>query len=421
MLVHTHERGRSPPRRGLTHPHPNTPILHRSLSETFIPGIPKAANQATTSNAYDSRNPDTLRLAVLRNEHRRGSSRATVDIGRTNFHINQPNKNIPMLVEPSRPMAWNSFALNEPKEKPLNPQNKGQKLNIKWSVSPLTKVEKAAIDFAPTPDSARSLQNSMESTENRFEDLNRLYPSLRSPKSKLDFSSNLTKSITHDSMESLSQHSGSSGEEDDVAHHGMENSDDRLSMSDDETSIDIEAPVSVLDFMKDIAQSLSKAIISHDSSRNNYFGNTRIQQKTMALKNLMPEEIADSPVPQFANLFDYATKIQNEALLAEWNQIRQRFSSFVSSTSQKTITCQAGVLGSIIRCEENNFYQNEEVYHISADQKDMYIHKLWYGDPLEVNEPISEPMEIAPVSSPGNYSLMAKNVMLTRKPIEFER
>lgn len=347
-------------------------------------------------------------------------------MGRSNFHTTQPNKNIPMLADTSRTAPWNTFALNQSKLKGSSSGdqgNKGQKHNTKWSVSPLTKIERASIeakmDIAPvdarhTPVSATTLRNSMESTENRFEDLNRLDASLKS------FSSHLKKSNTRRSLESLSQESISSTEEE-VMHHDMEDAHDRLSMSDEETSIDVDAPFSVLDFMKDIVHPPSKPSYSNDQTHSHYYSSTRIQQKTMALKNLMQEEEADSNAPLFANLLDYATKIQNEAILAEWGQIRQRFSSFVSSASQKTIACRAGVLGSIIRCRENDYYPEENFYHVGEDEKELYIHRLWFGEPTEVPETAPEQIEIAPVNSPGNFSLMAKNVMLSRQPIEFER
>lgn len=375
----------------------------------------------------DSRNPDTLRLSVLRNEHRRGSSRATVDIGRSIAHANPPNKNIPMVSDHVKAVHWNSFAMNKPKEKTdsitCDSPPKEPKQNIKWSISPLTKLEKMHGALATLPAAHDTLTNSMDSTDNRFVDLNRGNHSFKSSL-HLKGAQDEAQSSLNDSLSSLSQESENSIDEERAATGDLDTSARFTPDEIDTAATDIEAPSSVIDFMKEITETLSTRYIPDIVPAATRFTSTRTQQKLLDLKHLMQEEEPQNSSP-FANLLDYATKIQNEAILAEWNQIRHRFSSYVSSNSKKTITCQAGVLGSLRRCRDNGFYGNNNEHCIKSEEKDLFLKKLWFKEqspsPDFQSETTPEPSTEPPlVNSPGNYSLMAKSVMFNRQRTEYD-
>lgn len=415
MLLHLEERGRSQSRSTLSQPHPGTPTLYRSFSERPA--------SAKTVIPQDGRNSDTLRLAVLRNEHRRGSSRTTIDMGRSNVHTNPPNKNIPMLSDNHR---WNLFAMPKAQEKSAaevhseKPTIADSKQSIKWSVSPLTKIERAQIDRNSSQIVAKSPINSVESTDNRFEDLNRINKSSRSTdvfqdlRHKMKVNNNVSKPF-----DEMSNVSSSESEEEAPVRDASDGSPSRLSLSDGEAPKDIEAPSSVLDFMKELADALPKTNMQAVLPIKTYSTFTRTQQKMLDLKDLMREESQDTISSPFANLLDYATKIQNEALLAEWGQIRQRFSSYVSPLSQKNITCQAGVLGSIKRCQEYGYGAESTQLVVTEEEKNLFLKKMWFGEFVQVKEATPEPTAPEPVNSPSNYSLMAQSVMASRRPPDF--
>lgn len=414
MLVHPEERGRSQSRSSLSQPLPGTPTLHRSFSER-----PASAKTVIT---HDGRNSDTLRLAVLRNEHRRGSSRTTIDMGRSNVHTNPPNKNIPMLSDNHR---WNLFAIPKAQEKPVaeahNQKLPGtdSKQNIKWSVSPLTKIEKALIDRNINPTTVASPINSVKSADNRFEDLNRINGTAGSSDVFQDLRHKLKGTNNIKPFEEMPNMSSSESDEDPPARDDSDVSPSRLSLSDGETSKDLEAPSSVLDFMKEFADALPNKSMAAVLPLKTHSTFTRTQQKMLDFKDLMREESGDHLNSPFPNLLDYATKIQNEAILAEWGQIRQRFSSYVSPLSQKNITCQAGVLGSIKRCKEYGYTADAAQIVITEEEKNLYLTNLWFGESSQaIKDTTPEPIAPEPVNSPGNYSLMARSVMASRLQTE---
>lgn len=342
-------------------------------------------------------------------------------MGRSNVHTNPPNKNIPMLSDNQR---WNLFAIPKAQEKPATeahnqkPPIADAKHNIKWSVSPLTKIERALME-RDNLSATKSPISSVKSADNRFEDLARANGSSRSA----DLFQGLRHKIKGNNVsrpfEEMSNISSSESEDEPAARDDSDGSPSRLSLSDGETPKDIEAPSSVLDFMKELADALPKKKMLAVLPIKTHSTFTRTQQKLLDLKDLMREESQETLSSPFANLLDYATKIQNEAILAEWGQIRQRFSSYVSPLSQKNITCQAGVLGSIKRCKEYGYTAETTSVVITEEDKNLFLKKMWFGEPAQVKEVTPEPLAPDPVSSPSNYSLMAQSVMASRRQPDF--
>lgn len=415
MLIHSEERGRSQSRLLPNQPHEGTPTPHRAFPEKPV---------LTKNITQDGRNSDTLRLAVLRNEHRRGSSRTTIDSVRSKVHTNPPNKNIPMLSDNNR---WNSFAMQKAQEKPpavsceQKPLSNDSKNKFKWSVSPLTKLEKAAATLKKGSVPHRSPLNSVDSTDNRFDDLTRIGSSPKSNEEGKHVSINNSPSTLSNSFRPPSRGSVSSSDEKSIQ-GDLDRSPDRLSLGDDYSLKDTEAPSSVLDFMKDFANAHSGNVLQNGQSNQNYTSYTRTQQKMLDFKDLMQHESSEANAPQYSNLLDYATKIQNEAILAEWGQIRHRFSSYVSALTHKSIVCRAGVLGSLRRCKENGHFLVQTHDPLTEDKKDLFIKTIWFGEPAPTKEVVAEEPSNTEelLGSPGNYSLMARNVMASRESTPYE-
>lgn len=109
--------------------------------------------------------------------------------------------------------------------------------------------------------------------------------------------------------------------------------------------------------------------------------------------------------------FDDDGYSSNEAILAEWGQIRHRFLSDISGPVQRSITCQAGVLGSIRRCRDHGYYKKERRNPIQPDEKELYLRKFWNGESLDSKEITPESSDDERAYSRGSYSLMAKNMV----------
>ncbi|RKP32797.1 hypothetical protein METBISCDRAFT_21064 [Metschnikowia bicuspidata] len=300
------------------------------------------------------------------------------------MHSSQSNKNIPISADTVMVSRWNSFALNQPKEKTPAIAVKvveKPKHTIRWSVSPLTKFAKSPKEEDSAPNG--NYGDSIGSTDNRFGDLNRLVSSGKSSDSLKHFPNSKKRNSVDESMEDIFRQPSTSLE--DEAAIRQEIGQDGLSLSDEETTMDAEAPSSVLDFMKDTFDPLQRQIIPELLPKKHNISN-RTQQKMLDLKNLMSDEGSDVNLSPNSNLLDYATKIQNEAILAEWGQIRHRFSSDISGPVQKSITCQAGVLGSIRRCRDHGYYKKESHNPIQPDEKELYLRKFWNGESLDSKE-----------------------------------
>lgn len=183
---------------------------------------------------------------------------------------------------------------------------------------------------------------------------------------------------------------------------------------------ELSEPVSVLDFMKDINDFQSSLILRNLPAQSTS-GATRTQQKLLDMKDLIQEEKG----PSYGNLLDYAVKIQNEAILSEWTQIRLRFSSRVSNKSRTTITCLAGVLGFVQRYKGVDLTKPSTFSPVTREDKDEFLRSVWQQELMQVSGNKSWPASNAydddgDIYSEGhlhmNISSMARNVMLSRDP-----
>lgn len=402
-------------------------------------------NTGQTSQACNG--SSDLRHAAIRNGLLRTTSGTTMIVtGQANHPSSQINRNIPMV--PNEPKTtrnlgnrWANFTISQPpqSEKPqLSPQiqdlasTKPESREFTTaSVSPLTYVKESTTESSHTAATTIVLANpSTPSTDNKFDNLHgddaKLTSSRNSRASRfyhrMSLLVNSTRKGEHNSMNSqvpmtrYTSELDTSDEEQDLDNTEPDKDTDRDSNSRQETPIDLEEPVSVLDIMKEI-NDFQTTLVDRASPRKDNFTSTRTQQKLLDLKDLITAE--RGPAPGFSNLLDYSVKIQHEAILSEWTQIRLRFSSHITSRKGTNISCKAGVLGFVQR------YKNQscltESLPMTEDNVNDYIREMWNEELLRLTE---SPMRIAlPTYDEGvdiykenetSMSSLARTVMLSR-------
>lgn len=350
-----------------------------------------------------------LRQAALRNGLLRSSSGNNIHI--TN-QVNHPgptlNKNIPMVShEPRDPRAphlknrWAQFSINQPKEpkESRSPPATQDLIAVvhkvpetnKGSVSPLTFVKNSTGDSLPTAATTMTATPTTPTTENKFGDLH-------GEETKLTDSRSTRASRPFHRMSALM----SGGRSDHNSMHSLvpasrfvstlDGSDEETEMDDSETenkdgddsnhipSIEHGEAQSVIDIMKEI-NDFQTTLVDRTPARKDNFALTRTQQKLLDLKDLVTTEQGPHAAT-FKSLLDYAVKIQHEAILSEWTQIRLRFSSH--ATTRKNISCGAGVLGFVQRYQ--NLPGSTDQLAVKEDEVSDYIQKLWADELLKISE-----------------------------------
>lgn len=262
----------------------------------------------------------------------------------------------------------------------------------KASISPLTFVKNGAGESIPTAVTSVMSTPNTPTTDNKFGDLHgdetKLTDSRSTRTSRLY--SRMSALVSdrrsdHNSMNSLVPVSRYASELD------VSDDDDNLEDSDADTKKDGEdshqlltmdhgEPVSVLDIMKEI-NDFQTTLVDRTNASKDTFALTRTQQKLLDLKDLVSNEQGQQASP-FKNLLDYSVKIQNEAILSEWTQIRLRFSSH--ATTKTNICCKAGVLGFVQRYK--NLPMSSGELAVTEDEVSDYIQELWVDELLKFSD-----------------------------------
>lgn len=392
-----------------------------------------------------------LRQTAIRNGLLRTASNTSVN------GFNQPghpapaiNKNIPMISKEPKParnlgQRWANFSIVQPleaEEQPSPPvqdeipaDETGRDFN-KASVSPLTYVKNAAPSTS-TPSTSMLATPATPTTDNRFEDL-------LGSDAKLTTSSKTTRTSTlyhrmsllissvrnndHTSMHSLlaryaseldtSDDDESSGEHDPDSDSegptlaGVDASNARLAIP-----LEIGGTESILDVMKEVSD-FQSALIDRSSPRKEAIHSTRTQRKLLDFKDLMGDE--KSPTPAFTNLLDYSLKIQHEAILSEWTQVRLRFSSHQVPSSASNLSCSAGVLGFVQRYKGHEWVH--DIDQVLAENAASYLQEMWTSE--QVSLVASPARALLPTFDEGvdvysdnstSMSSLARSVMMARE------
>lgn len=379
-----------------------------------------------------------LRHAALRNGLLRSSSGNNIHI---NNQLNHPgpalNRNIPMV--PQEPRApphlknrWAHFSINQPNEpkEPKSPPGAQDMIpkvpeTSKSGVSPLTFVKNSTGDSLPTAATTMTATPTTPTTENKFGDLH-------GDETKLTDSRSTRASRPYHRMSALM----SDGRSDHNSMHSLVPtsryvsalSDEETEMDDSETenkdgddsnqilSIEQGEAQSVLDIMKEI-NDFQTTLVDRTPARKDNFALTRTQQKLLDLKDLVATEQGPH-ASTFKSLLDYAVKIQHEAILSEWTQIRLRFSSH--ATTKKNISCGAGVLGFVQRYQ--NLPSSTDQLAVPEDEVSDYIQELWADELLKISETpprVTLPTYDEEVDIYKEHSMpmssLARNVMMSRE------
>lgn len=353
------------------------------------------------------------------------------------------NKNIPMLqvdTKLARNLGnrWTNFTISQNEQKPPPvPEPVEQETTrtyTKASVSPLTYVKGSAATSSQTENTTFLSPPTTPTTDNKFDDLHS-DEALDShlAKSRQTVSSRLYKRMsllihvdrrtTHDSMHSLAPMTRYASE--------LDTSEDEAETGDTDTerdhehegtlhltSMDMSNAVSVMDMMKEI-NDFQTTFVDRNSPQRGNATSTRTQQKLLDLRDLIGDDL-ELPAPGFVNLLDYSVKIQHEAILSEWTQIRLRFSSHLTSRTGTNISCHAGVLGFAHRYKDRMFVHPES--HVTRDNVYDYIQEMWDSEVVRLT--VSPKRVVLPTFDDDidiykeNQTLMsslARNVMLSRE------
>lgn len=377
-------------------PRPSTSTQHpqRAASVHHTGQTPKLRNDSAG-----------LRQAALRNGILRSTSGTTVaSIVQPGHGAANHNKNIPMVAHDPKPVRnlsnrWANFSINQgPKEEPdlaIPVQEQAEEESrppAKASISPLTYVQTNTAPLSQTTVTTFPATPVTPSTDNKFGDLTADEAKLVASRttrasryySRLSLLVNDRKS-DHNSMSLLVPMSryaselDTSDDEHDTEHdhHNSETGDsERDSAALPSSALDLDEPVSVLDIMKEVNE--FQTLVDRNSPQKTHFVSTRTQQKLLDLKELIAEE-RGPPTRGFMNSLDYLVKIQHEAIISEWTQIRLRFASHLASKSGTNISCKAGVLGFVERYRDQDIAKNQDGFGspVTRDNVGDYLGELW--------------------------------------------
>lgn len=130
-------------------------------------------------------------------------------------------------------------------------------------------------------------------------------------------------------------------------------------------------------------------LVTCTSQRRSIPAANRTQQRMLDLKQHQEEQEA----LVVTQLLDHAVKIQNEALLTAWTLIRLRFSNHIDEDLKSTLSCTAGVLGSIQRRPLRS-QKNAEPNLVRRGDKDEYLKEMWNTEFHEMFDGHLEPNTI---------------------------
>lgn len=398
-----------------------------------------------------------LRHAALRN----GLLRTTSNTEIAADGDAHPTKTIPRAS--GVPSQWNTFTLKpQDRSTPLTHSASSSKDNQKFksSISPLTHVHEAttpASNVSRGPDVKHGIfivnrledrehdeshnlfdvDNKFEDTDNHFDHLLKASSKASSRVSRLynRMSLLVNRRSVNTLLNSLVPMSRSESE----LESSDENEDDMAAPEREEPieisaansyGLDLEGAVSVLDLMKNLddfqTSLISRSLPTKDATA------TRTQQKLLDMKDLIQGE-KGLLGPAFGNLFDYSVKIQHEALMLEWTQIRLRFSSRLSDKSSTNISCLAGVLGFVQRYKDINVGEPTSVCPVTSETKDNFLHGIWQQEMLRLTDytpPITrrsasvnhdDDADIYRGNSRMNMLSMARSVKLSRENTKEDR
>lgn len=414
----------------------------RARSSTNVTEAPVTEPVQRSKLTRLGRGSEDLRQTALRNGFRSSSTE-------------KPNKNIPMAEHKVRP-KWSHFTIAPERKVEIK----------KASISPLTVIKPAASPSPPTAavdnkfnDLAThdlvdtKTQEGFHAKEglNLKESFSQGFKSLGALKGFSGFKSfGLTNEMSGflapnepavlpptTNTYNLPSNSFGATPSDTYKHKHKKQSHSAYSSeldSDDlEDLIELTEETTVADVIQEI-HDFQTSLVSRSSPQKET-GANRTQQKLLDLKDLMSNDRA--PYTQLSNLLDYSVKIQHEAILAEWTQIRLRFSGYVSNKSETDIVCLAGVLGFIQRLRGQYIGGN---LLVTQETKDEYLLNMWELELQSFAEPLtpvlaltslpsllsmSEPNREADediyknrdIEMPLSISSMARNVMLSRETL----
>ncbi|KAM9927142.1 hypothetical protein OXX80_010373 [Metschnikowia pulcherrima] len=360
----------------------------------------------------DARNSGDLRQTTLRRGLSRVSSASTVDTQSTTgrgHSVGAKNKNIPMVAAPSfgriGEHRWGTYSLNQPVEK--KPQDKQQaetpvsnvEMNpAKNSVSPLTQVQRPVSEFGHRRNRSQASFKHEDSRHNRSSHSSRA--SSRSSMREYEkdrTESRQVKTSEHNSMFSLAPMGPSDSDMDNCETNTAKNIDEDYSYEDAFLHMpELASAVSVLDLVKDseIASKVGNLTrpekLSSDPDEIYHFSRptTRTNQKVLDMRTLLQEENGSISAQQGTTYgsSEYAVRIQHEAISSQWTQIRLRFSARPDYTNgSKTVTCHAGVLGSIKRHEGGFRKSRDRGSAVTKENVAAYLHEMWHGSGADEN------------------------------------
>lgn len=361
--------------------------------------VQRAASLHHTGQTPKIRNDlDALRQAALRNGLLRSALGTLVATNVQASHVAlSTNRNIPMVAHDPKPLRnlsnrWANFTINQnssdaqeagPAQEPAHEETHQPS---KASISPLTYVQTNTAPLLLTSVTTFPTTPITPSTDNKFGDLigdeEKLVGSRTTKASR--YYSRLSSLVTdrkldHNLMSSLvpmSRYASELDTSDDETEN--ENTTSELGGGEDlsalpSSQLDLSEPVSVLDFMKEVNDFLS--LVDRGSLPNTKITSTRTQQKLLDLKELINEE----KVPKlrgFLNSLDYSVKIQHEAIMSEWTQIRLRFASHLAPNSGTNTQCKAGVLGFVDRYKNVDLVENPSS-PITKDNVGDFLAEVW--------------------------------------------
>lgn len=444
----------------------STTSIHTERNHQQVPLNPQRAASVHHSGQTPKirEGSSDLRHTAIRNGLRRTASGNVVPSLGNQGQINHPgpalNKNIPMVPHEARPARnlgnrWANFTINQPLESQELASDHQDGVSVvhevpvvqdvhfghdlttvkevvptsKASISPLTFVKNSTGESYPTAATTVLTTPTTPTTDNKFEDLHvddsKLSESRSTQTSR--FYHRMSAIISdrrsdHNSMSSLVPVSryiselDTSDEDDDDA--DTKNSKDADDSQHQALTMDQGEPVSVLDIMNEI-NDFQTTLVERRSPQKENFTLSRTQQKLLDLKDLATYEQGQQGTT-FKNLLDYAVKIQHEAILSEWTQLRLRFLSHATTKSETNVSCRAGVLGFVHRYKD--VQRSVSPSSITEDEVSDYIQELWDDEFMKL---VETPGRIAlPTYDEGvdiykdNSMLMsslARSVMLSRE------
>lgn len=360
--------------------------------------VQRAASVHHTGQAPKVRNDlAALRQAALRNGLLRSALGTLVATNVQPSHTApKTNRNIPMVAHDPKPLRnlsnrWANFTINQnsdaqeagPAQEPAHEETQHPS---KASISPLTYVQTNTAPLLLTSVTTFPTTPITPSTDNKFGDLigdeEKLVGSRTTKASR--YYSRLSSLVTdrkldHNLMSSLVPMSRYASELDTSDEETeSDNTNSELGRGEDlsalpSSQLDLSEPVSVLDFMKEVNDFLS--LVDRGSLQNTKMTFTRTQQKLLDLKELINEEKAQK-LRGFLNSLDYSVKIQHEAIMSEWTQIRLRFASHLAPNSGTNIQCKAGVLGFVDRYKNVDLVENASS-PITKNNVGDFLAELW--------------------------------------------